>query len=67
MTMIFSETYVIQLFFNESFASMNNIKCSYIARDQTQIIPWNFRGMIDELKIYSRELSASNIFQLVRG
>jgi hypothetical protein len=32
--------------------------------NQTQIVSSQFRGEIDELKIFSRELSASEIYQL---
>ena len=38
--------------------------CSY---ETTQIVPVQFRGKIDELKIFSRELSLSEIAQLARG
>ncbi len=31
---------------------------------QTKIVPVQFRGIIDELKIFSRQLSASEIYQL---
>lgn len=37
------------------------------AVNQTQIIPSQFRGKIDELKIFSRELSTSEINQLAQG
>ncbi len=36
------------------------------AFNQTKIVPSQFRGKIDELKIFSRELSINEVFQLAQ-
>ena len=43
------------------------VQWSACALNQTQIVPSQFRGKIDELKIFSRELSVNEVQQLAQG